>query len=337
MNTDIVGDEGSCESGGSSSSSSSGSTSIGIPTLRAISWPKYASKEEILETGSYIPCLISGLQLGSLNTVSLCIRKDDLMEFAFDDGENSHLSNLFKARLFRIELPDDNELVNNAIDKLSPGSLSIESAGSSAASAEFSAETNNRSSINNREILIYADHVSAHTVEQELHFVRFKRHIPFKTVSTVPVPVTLVGTYGCPGQLKGGHIELNMPTVDCEVIGEEFPPPFLVDCSKLNIDTVEEGLNYGRITLEDLQPLLDEGQTVRSDNGEDVPTVRFARKYLNDGQSLDETEVVFCYDLKKVPLQPLPEDYDDPNFYNRAGKKIHLTYTGYRPKQTTRG
>ena len=55
-------------------------------------------------------------------------------------------------------------------------------------------------------------------------------------MSVVPIPVSLIGSYGCPGQLKGGHIDLHMPTVNCEIVGDRFPPPLQVDCSRLNLD-----------------------------------------------------------------------------------------------------
>ena len=82
-------------------------------------------------------------------------------------------------------------------------------------------------------------------VDRKMYFVRFERHVPFKTCTTVKIPVTLAGMYGCPGQLKGGHIELKMPTVEVEVVGDRFPPPFLVDCSRLTLGPTN-GMPYGK-------------------------------------------------------------------------------------------
>ena len=49
----------------------------------------------------------------------------------------------------------------------------------------------------------------------------------------VNIPVILTNLFGSPGQIAGGHVELVMPTIRCEVIGDRFPPPLMVDCSKL--------------------------------------------------------------------------------------------------------
>lgn len=153
---------------------------------------------------------------------------------------------------------------------------------------------------------------SVHPVEQEIYFVKFERHVPGK-MTKLPIPVTLSGVWGCPGYQKGGFVDISMPTVMCEVVGDHIPPPFLVDVGDLHLDDP-----YGKITLGDLQSLLPKDGTVR-----------FAREY-----SLDE-DVVMCYDPKKFPEVPLPADYEDPNFVHRGGR-YHLTYTGFWPKQTTR-
>lgn len=155
--------------------------------------------------------------------------------------------------------------------------------------------------------------VSTHPVEQELFFVRFVRHVPGK-MTTLPVPVTLSGLWGCPGYRKGGHVDLAMPTIDCECVGDSIPPPFLIDVSQLDMDEP-----YGRITIRDLKSALPADGTVR-----------FSRNY-----SLDE-DVVMCYDPKSIPEVPLPADWKDPNFDKRGGSRYHLTYTGFWPKQTTR-
>jgi len=154
--------------------------------------------------------------------------------------------------------------------------------------------------------------VSTHAVDQELYFVRFDRHVP-GNMTTVPIPVTISGLWGCPGYRSGGQVEVAMPTILCEVIGERVPPPFIVDVTSLRLEAP-----YGKITLGDIRNAL-------PDDG----TVRFARQY-----DMDE-EVVTCYDPKALGEVPLPHDWQDPNFDHRGGR-YHLTYTGYWPKQTTR-
>lgn len=154
--------------------------------------------------------------------------------------------------------------------------------------------------------------VSTHAVEQELYFVRFERHVP-GNITTLPIPVSLSGLWGCPGYRSGGHVELSMPTIHCEVVGEKIPPPFIVDVTGLRLEAP-----YGKITLSELSHALP------SDG-----TVRFSRHYQ------PEEEVVTCYDPKALGEVPLPHDWQDPNFDHRGGR-YHLTYTGYWPKQTTR-
>eukprot|EP00435_Cladocopium_sp_Y103_P016214 s189_g4.t1 len=154
--------------------------------------------------------------------------------------------------------------------------------------------------------------VSTHPVEQELMFVRFDRHIPGR-MTVVPIPVSISGLWGCPGYRKGGHVEVALPTVNCEVVGEKIPPPLVVDVSHLQLEQP-----FGKITLRDMLPLLPPDGTVR-----------FSREY-----SMDE-EVITCYDPKALGEVPLPHDWQDPNFNHRGGR-YHLTYTGFWPKQTTR-
>jgi hypothetical protein len=154
--------------------------------------------------------------------------------------------------------------------------------------------------------------VATHSVEQEVYFLRFSRHVPGQ-VTTLPIPVTISGLWGCPAYHKGGHVDLAMPTVDCEVVGNTIPPPFVVNVSNLQLEDP-----FGRITLRELQHMLP-----------NCGTVRFARKY-----TLDE-EVIMCYEPRSVPERPLPPDWKDPNFIHRGGR-YHLTYTGFWPRQTTR-
>ncbi|CAE8615357.1 unnamed protein product [Polarella glacialis] len=154
--------------------------------------------------------------------------------------------------------------------------------------------------------------VSTHAVNQELYFVRFDRHVPGE-MTTLSIPVSLSGLWGCPGYRSGGHVELAMPTIKCEVVGERIPPPFIIDVTQLRLEAP-----YGKITLEDIKKAL-------PNDG----SVRFSREYDMD------TEVVTCFDPKVVGEVPLPNEWQDPNFDHRGGR-YHLTYTGYWPKQTTR-
>ncbi|CAJ1357817.1 unnamed protein product [Effrenium voratum] len=147
--------------------------------------------------------------------------------------------------------------------------------------------------------------VATHPVDQELMFVRFERHIPGK-MTVVPIPVSISGLWGCPGYRKGGQVEIGLPTVKCEVVGDHIPPPFVVDVSNLHLENP-----FGKITLRQLQPLL-------PNDG----TVRFAREY-----SLDE-EVVTCYDPKVLGETPLPHDWQDPNFIHRGGRCLSGSEAG---------
>eukprot|EP00434_Breviolum_minutum_P027681 symbB.v1.2.024483.t1/scaffold2323.1/size82334/3 len=97
--------------------------------------------------------------------------------------------------------------------------------------------------------------VSTHPVEQELMFVRFDRHIPGR-MTVVPIPVSISGLWGCPGYRKGGHVEVALPTVNCEVVGEKIPPPLVVDVSNLHLEQP-----FGKITLRDMLPLLPQDGT----------------------------------------------------------------------------
>lgn len=154
--------------------------------------------------------------------------------------------------------------------------------------------------------------VSTHPVDKVLYFIRFERHVPGK-LTNINIPVSLSGVWGCPGYHRGGHVDLAMPTIACEVVGDKIPPPFLVDVTGLKLEDP-----YGTIQMKDLQHLLPaDGK------------VRFSREYTG------EEDVVMCYDPRSVPEVPLPPDWEDPNFFHRGGK-YHLTYTGFWPKQTTR-
>lgn len=231
--------------------------------VRATPWPRFTTKDEILEAGA-LPALISNHGPER----RLVLNKDEVEKIAFDEPQG-HLSHLFKGRLFRIHVEDWIEEC------------------------------------------VVVD-CNTHPVEQEMYFIRFARHVPGK-MSTLPIPVSLSGLWGCPGYHGGGHVDLTMPTIMCEVVGDTIPPPFIIDVSSLQLQDP-----YSKITLRDLVGALPKDGTAR-----------FWRKY-----SLDE-EVVTCFDPKKVGETPLPPDYKDPNFDHRGGR-YHLTYTGFWPRQTTR-
>jgi hypothetical protein len=231
--------------------------------LTATAWPRFVSKEHLLEQGK-LPAVST--RWGVYRRIVL--DRAELERIAFDEKEG-HLSYLFKGRLFRIHVGD-------WIEECVVGDC------------------------------------ATNPVEQELKFVKFVRHVPGK-MSTVPIPVTLSGLWGCPGYRSGGHVDLSMPTIEVECVGERIPPPFIIDVSQLRLEDP-----YGKITLADIQSSLP------SDG-----TERFSRNY-----TLEE-EVVMCYDPKSVPETPLPLDWKDPNFDHRGGR-YHLTYTGFWPRQTTR-
>lgn len=231
--------------------------------VNATPWPRFTSKDEILEAGA-VPALIASHGPER----RLMLNKAEMEKIAFDEPQG-HLSHLFKGRLFRVQIEDWIEEC------------------------------------------VVVD-CSTHPVEQELYFVRFKRHVPGK-MSTLPIPVSLSGLWGCPGYHSGGHVDLAMPTIMCECVGEKIPPPFIIDVSTLKLEEP-----YGKITLRDIKRMLPkDGLT------------RFSRNY-----TLDE-EVVQCFNPKSIGEVPLPEDYQDPNFEHRGGR-YHLTYTGFWPRQTTR-
>lgn len=237
-------------------------------TIRARSWPRFASKEQLLSEG-----LIPGIIWKYGDEVRVVFDRSDIERIAFDDvGENSHVSNLFQARLFRVQI--DDECSENCVV------------------SDFSAHVNNR----------------------ELHFIRLARHIPGK-VTTVDLPVSLTGLLGATATLQGAQINLAMPTVKVECIGDEIPPPFLLDVSGLRYEPP-----YTCITLNELQKMLpSDGKT------------RLSRIYSEE--DIRDTEVVQCYELRGLEERPLPGDYQDPNFFNRKGRKYHITYSGFWPRQ----
>lgn len=237
-------------------------------SLVARDWPRFVSKEQLISEG-----LVPGIIWKYGDEKKVVFEKKDIEEIAFDDvGENSHVSNLFQARVFKVAVND--EFTETCIV------------------SDFSAHVNNR----------------------ELFFLKLARHVPGK-VSTVELPITLTGLLACPATLQGAQVDLTMPTVRIECIGEDIPPPILVDVSQLQYQAP-----YTKIALRELEKLLPkDGKT------------RLAREYTEKDKH--EKEVVMCYQIRSIEERPLPEDYQDPNFFNRKGKKYHVTYSGFWPRQ----
>lgn len=153
---------------------------------------------------------------------------------------------------------------------------------------------------------------TAHVNDREISFLKLARHLEGK-VTTIDLPISLIGMFGCPANLQGAQIDLVMPTIKIECIGAEIPPPIMLDISSL-----EFVAPYSRITLDEIEKLLPEdGKT------------RLSRDYTNKA----EIEVVLCYEVRGIEERELPSDYQDPNFFNRKGKKYHVTYSGFWPKQ----
>ncbi|EER09576.1 hypothetical protein Pmar_PMAR008716 [Perkinsus marinus ATCC 50983] len=128
----------------------------------------------------------------------------------------------------------------------------------------------------------------------------------------IDVPVTLVGVFGSHAHLNRAQIDLAMPTIKLQCVGEKIPPPFLVDCSKLRMEEP-----YGAITLRDIQHLLPEDGTARFHPSYDV----------------DETEIVHAYRPYSIPEQDIPEDYVDPNFVKQNKKRDLLSDANMNQQQ----
>ncbi|GIX63449.1 aspartate aminotransferase [Babesia caballi] len=153
--------------------------------------------------------------------------------------------------------------------------------------------------------------VQSDPVEKALYFVRFARQVEGQ-ITEVDIPCTVVGLLASPAYLKGYHVQLMMPTIKCEVAGSTVPPPFQIDVSQLDYKEP-----FNSIYLRDIAHLLPEDESVM-----------FHRSYDPDRQ-----EVVCAYQTGTLPEEPLPADYVDPNFLNKKGRRIHLTYKGFFPKQ----
>lgn len=236
--------------------------------ISAKEWPRFVSKEQLVSEG-LVPAIV--WKYGEER--KLVFERKEIENFAFDDiGENSHVSNLFKARVFNIAV--DGEWLETCV----------------------------------------VSDVSAHVNQRELFFLKLARHIPGK-VTTVDLPITLTGLLACPATLRGAQIDLAMPTVKVECIGADIPPPILLDVSKFEFQPP-----YSKITLGELERLLpSDGKT------------RLAREYSPRDKM--EKEVVLCYEIRGIEERQLPADYQDPNFFNRKGKKYHVTYSGFWPRQ----
>ncbi|CDO62717.1 conserved Plasmodium protein, unknown function [Plasmodium reichenowi] len=154
-------------------------------------------------------------------------------------------------------------------------------------------------------------HVEADPIEKHIYFLKFARVVE-NQITEINVPCSIIGLIGCPAYINGYHVQLAMNSIKCKVLGSNIPGPFQIDVSKL---TYKEP--YNSIKLKDLLYLLpDDGNVI------------FSEEY-----NLDETEVVWTYEPGKIMETPLPDDYVDPNFVNKRGKRIQLTYKDYWPKQ----
>ncbi|CAD2089899.1 conserved Plasmodium protein, unknown function [Plasmodium chabaudi chabaudi] len=154
-------------------------------------------------------------------------------------------------------------------------------------------------------------HVEADPVEKHIYFLKFARVVE-NEITQVNIPCSIVGLIGSPAYINGYHVQLALNYIKCNVLGNNIPPPFQIDVSKLSYKEP-----YNSIKLRELMHLLPE-------NG----NVIFSEEY-----DLDQTEVVWTYEPGKIPETPLPDDYIDPNFLNKRGKRIQLTYKDYWPKQ----
>ena len=237
-------------------------------TIPAKSWPRFVSKEQLISEG-FVPGVI--WKHGEERRI--IFKREHIDPVAFDDvGENSHISNLLKARL--VKLIVDDEWLENCV----------------------------------------VSDVTSHVNNRELFFLRLARHVPGK-VTSVDLPISLIGLLGCPAILQGAQVDLTMPSIKIECIGEEIPPPILVDVSKLRFEPP-----YSKVTLGEVEKLLPtDGNT------------RLSRDYTEKDRM--SKEVVLCYEVRGIEERALPNDYQDPNFFNRKGRKYHVTYSGFWPRQ----
>ena len=235
-------------------------------TIEAQSWPRFASKEQLLAEG-LIPAVI--WKHGEERRVVFA--KSEIDQVAFDDiGENSHVSNLFKARLLRVLV--DDEWIESCV----------------------------------------VSDWWAHVNQRDLFFLKLARHVPGK-LTCIELPISLTGLFGSPANLQGAQVDLVMPSIKIECVGDKIPPPLQLDVSQLRYEAP-----YSKISLDEVAKLLPiDGKT------------RLSREYSDPSN----VEVVQCYEVRGIEERALPTDYQDPNFFNRKGKKYHVTYSGFWPRQ----
>ncbi|SBT75439.1 ribosomal protein L25, putative [Plasmodium ovale] len=164
-------------------------------------------------------------------------------------------------------------------------------------------------------------HVEADPVEKHIYFLKFARVVENK-ITELNIPCSIVGLIGCPAYINGYHVQLAQNFIKCKVIGNNIPPPFQIDVSRLAYKEPYNSIKLGELTY----LLPQDGNVI------------FSEEY-----DLNETEVVWTYEpgkvgytereVPKIPETPLPDDYVDPNFLNKRGKRIQLTYKDYWPKQ----
>ena len=88
-----------------------------------------------------------------------------------------------------------------------------------------------------------------------------------------------------------------MATVKIECIGEEIPPPLLVDCSRLRLEKP-----YGAITLRDLLPLLPQDGLTRFHRSYDLDTTEAPGPGINT-QLLDRADTFWRMHLMLTNLR----------------------------------
>ncbi|SBS81902.1 ribosomal L25-like protein, partial [Plasmodium malariae] len=89
-------------------------------------------------------------------------------------------------------------------------------------------------------------HVEADPLEKHIYFLKFARVVE-NQVTEINIPCSIVGLIGCPAYINGYHVQLALNYIKCKVMGNNIPPPFQIDVSKL---TYKEP--YNSIKLKDL-------------------------------------------------------------------------------------
>ncbi len=163
---------------------------------------------------------------------------------------------------------------------------------------------------------VLVESYSSHPVNRQLWFSTFKRYIP-GVPSMVPIPVTPICILGSHANRMGANIEVLLPVVRCECRGSDVPPPFLLDCSSLSIDLRKGGKTF--VSLQDVNDLI-------SPHSDAVVDPAY-------GTNLESIPVVAAYKAQDVTERDLAPDFLDRNFLTKRGRAIHLTYSGFWPKQ----